>query len=97
MSDHQERICSPRSKRASIPCDNENVRLEELGLAVKLILRHSKGSLIMLLHHGYLHMIEFSKFDDLHDSYSVKIQEQIVYIHMVIINGKVHNNLLIRV
>ena len=42
-------------------------------------------------------MIEFSKFDDLHDSYSVKIQEQIVYIHMVIINGKLHNDLLIRV
>ena len=40
-------------------------------------------------------MIEFSEFDDLHRSHSVRIQKQRIYTYIVIIIGKVHNDLSI--
>ena len=42
-------------------------------------------------------MIEFSKFDDVHGSHSVRIQKRRVYRHMAIIIRKVRNDLLIRI
>ena len=64
---------------------------------VKLIVWDTKGSLVILLYYGYLHMIEFNEFDDLHDSHSVGMQERRVYLHMVIIIRKVRDDLFIRV
>ena len=64
---------------------------------VKLILWDMRVSLIILLHYGYLHMIEFSEYDELYGSHSARIQEQMVYTHMAIIIGKVRNDLLIHV
>ena len=55
------------------------------------------GSLIILLDYGYLHIIEFSDFDDLHGSHFVRIRKQMVYTHMAIIIGNVCNDLLIRI
>ena len=74
-------------------------RLDQKTLAkvVKLILWDTKGSLIILLYYGYLYMIEFSKFDDLHGSHSIVIQEWRAYTYMVIIIKKVRNDLLIHV
>ena len=63
----------------------------------KLIVWDTKGSLIILLYYGYLHMIEFSEFDNFHGSHSVAIREQRVSTCMTIIIGKVRNDLLIRV
>ena len=57
----------------------------------------TNGSLVILSYYGYLHMIEFSEFDDLHGSHSVAIRERRVYTLMAIIIGKVRNDLLIRV
>ena len=56
-----------------------------------------KGSLVITLYYGYWHMIEFSEFNIFHDSHSVEIQEQMAYIHMVIIIRNVRNNLFIHV
>ena len=56
-----------------------------------------KGSLIILLYYGYLYMIGFSEFDDLHGCHLVGIQERMVYTHTVIITRNVHNDVLIRV
>lgn len=57
----------------------------------------TKDSLVISLYYSYLHMIEFSEFDNYHGSHSIGIQERRVYTHMVIIIGKVRNDLLIRV
>ena len=97
MSVNREVICSLRSKQLSILCDHKELRLEDLGQGNKLIVWDTKGSLIVLHYYGYLHMIKFSEFNDLHDSYSVGIREQKVYTHMAIIIRKVYSDLLIRV
>ena len=51
----------------------------------------------MLLYYRYWHMIKFSEFDVSHGSHLVGIQERRICTHMVIINGKACNDLLIRV